>query len=98
MRLALRNIVPPEYNRLAFQQIVDALQTQINGISEGVMAAQTNAQTTVPTTGDYAVGDFVAKSNPVEAGAAGSKYIITGWICTAVSPLTFKEARCLTGG
>ena len=96
MKLYLRNRVPAEYNLQSLQAIFSALETQINGISEGTMSASHSARTSAPTTGEYAVGDFVKNSTPSELGAASSKYIITGWICTT-SPLTFKECRVLTG-
>jgi len=96
MRLELRNRVPAEYNRQAVQGIINDLQTQVNNLSEGVLNAKTNAQTSAPTTGTYQVGDFVANSTPSEAGGGGSKYIIIGWMCS-VSPNTFLQCRVLTG-
>ena len=52
----------------------------------------------MPTTGDYAQGDFVRNSTPAEAGTAGSKYIVMGWLCTVSgSPGTFVACRALTG-
>jgi hypothetical protein len=75
---------------------------QVNGISEGSIAAVNNAYTTYPTTGSWKQGDFIRKSNPVEAGSGGSKYIITGWIrVTSGTGNTLNtdwfEARVLTG-
>ena len=64
------------------------------------MSALYQAQTAVPTTGTYAVGDFVANSAPAELGAAASKYIIDGWVCTTAGPagtFVFKQRRSLTG-
>ena len=78
-------------------EILKQIEAQVNGLSEGRITNKYNATTAVPTTGSYQIGDFVPKSNVVEAGGAGSKYIITGWICTDDSPLTFREARVLTG-
>lgn len=51
-----------------------------------------------PTTGTWAQGDKVKNSSPSEAGTAGSKYVVIGWVC-AVSgtPGTWVEMRCLTG-
>lgn len=72
------------------------IATQVNMLTEGSIQAVTNATSTVPTTGVYQVGDFVKNSSPSELGSASSKYILTGWICTA-TPHTFKEARVLTG-
>lgn len=54
--------------------------------------------TAAPTTGTWAKGDVALNSNPVEAGSAASKYVITGWICTvAGTPGTWLPMRSLTG-
>lgn len=72
--------------------------TQVNLISEGFLQGATNATTAAPTGGTYSVGDFVRNSAPAEAGTAGSKYVVLGWICTvAGSPGTFLPCRVLTG-
>jgi len=97
MRLELRNKVPSAYNAQAWQEIVTTLQNQINQLSEGRLVARHNAVASVPTTGAYAVGDFVPNSDVQELGSASSMYLITGWICVDTDPLTFVEARCLTG-
>ena len=87
---------PPELSRV-LQLLWRQLAAQVNGMSSGKVQAVTNAYTSAPTAGEYAIGDFVRNSAPVEAGAAASKYVITGWICTDDSPLTFLECRSLTG-
>ncbi len=47
----------------------------------------------------WARGSYLANPTPAEAGAAGSKYVITGWICTASGrPGTWLPCRSLTGG
>jgi hypothetical protein len=97
MRLDLRNRVPSSYNAQTWQDIVTKLQNQINQLSEGQLVAKHNAQSSVPTTGSYAVGDFVANSTQSELGSAASKYVLMGWTCTVSDPLTFVEIRCLTG-
>lgn len=72
--------------------------TQVNGLSEGRLAAVYNASTAAPTTGLHALGDFVRNSAPSEAGGAGSKYVIFGWVCSASGePGTWLECRFLTG-
>lgn len=53
---------------------------QVNDLTEGRINAVTNAASSVPTTGSWAQGDFVRNSAPSEAGTAGSKYVITGWL------------------
>ncbi len=67
---------------------------QVNALSEGSIAASYNAQTAAPTTGTWKPGDFVKNSAPDELGAAGSKYVIHGWIRLASS---WSQARYLTG-
>ena len=71
---------------------------RLNSLSDGRISAVDNASPSIPTTGMYAVGDIVRNSLPVENGAAGSRYIITGWICTvAGSPGTLLPMRSFTG-
>lgn len=70
----------------------------LNALSTGHITGTPNAATAAPTTGTYFVGDFVRNSTPAEAGAGGSKYVITGWVCvTSGTPGTWLECRCLTG-
>lgn len=74
------------------------LAEQVNAVSEGRLVGTYNATTAPPTQGDYAQGDFVRNSAPVEAGAATSKYVILGWVCTVSgNPGTWLECRTLTG-
>lgn len=71
---------------------------QVNALSEGRIGATYNAQTSAPTTGVYAQGDFVKNSAPTELGSASSKYVILGWInVTGGEPGTFLPVRALTG-
>lgn len=71
---------------------------QVNALSEGSIAAAYAARTAAPTTGTYAQGDQVRNSAPAEAGSGGSKYVVTGWICTvAGTPGTWLACRSLTG-
>ena len=75
-----------------------ALALQLNLLSEGTQGACHAAQTSVPTTGTYATGDFVLNSAPAELGAAAAKYIIHGWRSVAGgTPGTFVQCRFLTG-
>lgn len=51
-----------------------------------------------PTTGTWVQGDRVTMVYPVEAGSAGSKYVVTGWVCTVGgTPGTWLAQRMLTG-
>lgn len=70
---------------------------QVNALSEGRMVASYNAVPSVPTTGAYAVGDFVRNSAPAELGSSPNKYVVYGWMCLDDSPLTFVQMRFLTG-
>jgi len=75
-----------------------ATNTQVNLLAEGTVSAVNNAATAAPTAGKFAVGDFIRNSAPAELGAASSKYVILGWVCTvAGTPGTFLQCRALTG-
>lgn len=95
LNLALRT--PDSFNKQSEYEFRRDVQNQVNGLTEGRISAVYNAMSSAPVNGDYAVGDFVKNSTPSELGIIGSKYIITGWICTSIGPLTFKQARVLTG-
>lgn len=100
MRLQIAQSLPVDIDRLVIQltSLLVRISQQVNGISEGTMAAFHNAQTAAPTTGTWAQGDVIKKSNPVEAGGAGAKYVIIGWVCTVSgTPGTWLEMRTLTG-
>jgi hypothetical protein len=96
-RLNVKPRIPREYNAQSFDAILVEMQNQINSLSEGMLTGRYNAQTSVPTTGTYNVGDIVYNATPSELGAPGSKYILLAWMCTVSDPLTFRELRCLTG-
>ena len=71
--------------------------TLVNALSDGRIAA-TTARNAPPTLGSYMRGDSVRNSEPMEAGSAGSKYVVYGWLCVSSgTPGTFVEARFLTG-
>lgn len=71
---------------------------QVNGLTEGGIAAVHNAQIAAPTTGTWAQGDQIRNSAPVEAGVALSKYVVIGWVCTVGgTPGTWVQMRVLTG-
>ena len=73
------------------------IATQVNGVSEGSIVGTYNAASAIPT-GRGLQGDIVRNKTPTELGTTGSKYIITGWICTASgNPATWREMRCLSG-
>ena len=73
---------------------------QVNAISEGSIVGFYSAATAAPTgtAKTYFAGDRLLNSAPAEAGAGGSKYVITGWICTVGgTPGTWLAMRSLTG-
>lgn len=68
------------------------------GKNAGSMGVFVNSDSAAPGSGTYAVGDRILNNNPSELGSGGSKYTITGWICTvAGTPGTWLEMRSLTG-
>lgn len=70
----------------------------VNLLTDGRLTGTNNATTAAPTTGTWARGDFVRNSTPSEAGSAGSKHVVIGWICTAGgTPGTWLPCRVLTG-
>lgn len=84
------------YNRL--HGLLQAIATQLNALSEDRLGAHYAALTAPPQGGKYAQGDCVKNTGPVEQGAAGSKYVIDGWVCVASGePGTWVERRVLTG-
>ena len=98
MRLNVKNQLLTEYSRIRIETILNQITNQLNGISEGTAAYVTNAYTASPTSGTYAVSDFVKNSVPSELGVAASKYVILGWICTVSgTPGTWLQCRVLTG-
>lgn len=98
MKLNLATKLPEKYIRGLLAAIFRDIETQVNRFTEGRIEAVHNAYTAAPTTGNHTVGDFLRNSAPAEAGAASSKYVITGWVCTASgTPGTWLECRSLTG-
>ena len=71
---------------------------EINRLKAGFFSPKLNTATAAPTTGTWAVGDFIANEAPAELGTASSKYVIEGWTCiVSGTPGTFVEKRFLTG-
>jgi len=105
-RLVLEFLVPDKWNRNDMQDIVRAITSQVNKLSEGRLAAQYNAQASVPSGSvvSFAVGDFIPDSNctvrgSVAPGVAAS-YVRRGWRVVAPgtgATATFVEVRELTG-
>jgi hypothetical protein len=83
------------------QNLVPANGLPVDALS-GVRTVIGTAIPTLFAAGPWSRGDRVLRLDPVEAGAGGSKYVITGWLCTAAgsgaSPVgTWLEMRSLTG-
>ncbi len=75
---------------------------QVNDLSDGRINASTSALSSVPTSGTWKKGDFVRNTSPTEAGSAGSKYVVIGWIRITsgsgnVLNTDWVACRCLTG-
>lgn len=97
-RLNIAGRLPSDYNRGVLTSILQDIQEQVNSLSEGFITAKYTAKTAAPTTGNWNIGDFVSNTAPAEAGGAGSKYVVIGWVCTvAGTPGTWLACRCLTG-
>lgn len=91
--------VPPDQSGMvtAVRDILRQIAVQVNLVSEGRIDAHYNAMDAVPT-GAGKNGDIVWKRTVSEAGAAGSKYVIIGFICTVSgNPGTWLQMRVLTG-
>lgn len=95
MKLSVSNRHDVDADTLRFNR---EIAYQVNGMAEGKQAAFYQASTAAPTTGTYAVGDFVLNSAPAELGVATAKYLIHGWRCSvAGTPGTWLQCRFLTG-
>ncbi len=74
------------------------IASKVNGIGDGRIVGSDLVAAVIPTTGTYAQGDFIRNSAPVEAGTAGSKFVLVGWIVTVGgTPGTLLPCRYLTG-
>ena len=80
------------------QRLYREIATQLNGLSEGRLAAKYTAYTAAPTTGTWAQGDKLPNSAPTELGFVTAKYVITDFLCVVSgTPGTWVQVRCLTG-
>lgn len=93
-------LLPPALSifRASLGDYLRKIAAQLNNLTEGKIAAVTNATTAAPTAGTYNQGDKIWHSAPVEAGSVSSKYVIIGYVCVAAgTPGTWREMRVLTG-
>ena len=103
-KLVLDLKVPNEYSKQTITEIIRAICTQVNTLSEGKIQARYQAQSVVPGASVAAqVGDEVYNLNPTVingtiTGTLVGNYIIEKWICTASDPVNpvWKQVRVLT--
>lgn len=82
----------------AISRLWSGMAIQVNNMAEGRIEASYNSLAAPPTTGYFKQGDVIRNVAPVEAGTAGSRYVVTGWICVASgSPGTWRQQRVMTG-
>ena len=92
---------PNTTNSFGRSVVVPFASNFINGIWLN-SSRQLSYSAAMPTSGEYAKGDFVHNSNISELGSVASKYIILGWsrLVTGTAHVLntdWLEARCLTG-
>lgn len=100
-KLASAVKLPETYRKSDLFKILTEIDSQVNGLSEGRVSSNYNAQTAIPTSSvvPYSKGDRIWKSNVTVQGTVGAQYVTVGWICTASgTPGTWVEMRTLTGG
>ena len=79
-KLSLTNRVEQKFRQQNLTDVVFAIQTQVNALSEGKISARYQAASVSPTTGDYAQGDIVWN-----LGVSATGFV--GWVCiTSGSP------------
>ena len=90
----------PEYRRVDMAEIIRAIGTQLDGITEGGIAFFHGAMTAAPTSSavPYTQGDLIWNAKPSLMGTVGAQYTLAGWRCVADgSPGTWVEMRFFTG-
>jgi hypothetical protein len=78
------------------------IANKVNALGLGLISATDNAVPSAPTVGTYARGDFIRNSEPIELGAASSKYVVIGWMrltngSANVLNTDWVACRCFTG-
>jgi hypothetical protein len=102
-KLILDLKVSEKYDKATLADVIRAICSQVNILSEGRLSARYQAQVSVPASVAAAVGDIVWDSNttvrPSVAPGVASSYVRIGWVCTVESPTnaTWQEMRVLTG-
>lgn len=84
--------------RIRITELLRDVAKYVNALAAGSFGAISGKGTAAPTSGTWGQGDYIANSNRTEAGTAGSKYVVMGWVCVAGgTPGTWVESRTLTG-
>lgn len=106
-KLVLDFQVPPNYDKNTITQIVRAICTQVNSLSEGKITASYSATSVAPssTAQQYSVGDKIWDTQTTVTGASvapgnAAQYVRIGWVCTTAgtgATAVFKEMRVLVG-
>jgi len=65
--------------RRRLSDLIKRTNEKVNALIEGRASALYAAQTSYPTTGTWAVGDYVHNSAPAEVGTTPNKYVVYGW-------------------
>ena len=93
--------LPPNTDVMLARALVPLLRSiaiKLHQLGDGLLQGRDDVRTAAPTSGTWARGDQITNSQPAELGAAGSRYVITGWICvTGGTPGTWLQMRTLTG-
>ena len=95
--------VPDSYNKASFAEIIRAICTQVDTLSEGKIQARYQAQVSAPSSVAANVSDIKWDSNATVRGSVApgvaSNYVRIGWVCTVSSPTnaTWQEMRVLVG-
>jgi hypothetical protein len=100
MRLFQPNLPPVSDNNFhsALIRLFRELAQRSDMHSYGYMAGREGRATAAPTTGKWALGDYIWNSNPSELGTTPNKYWIRGWVClVGGEPGTWVQDRGLTG-
>lgn len=89
-------------HRYIAEQILTALQAVAVRYQPSVVwnVPRVEYDTAAPTAASttYYPGDRIVNTAPAETGTAGSKYVVTGWMCVAQGqPGTWVQQRALTG-
>lgn len=88
--------------KVALTRVLKNIAIKVNQLGGGYISGNDNTNIAAPSTGSWFLGDYVKKSNPVQAGAPGAKYVIKGWIRVTSGSgnalnTDWLEDRALTG-